>query len=196
MLVGHSYGGSVITNASMGAPNVRALEFFHEQFCADLTPPPAGAHGAESASARSTPDLAGGRSSSVAEAVEEPAEDAAFPGEGGAGRRCHGPLASDRLVIVCPGDSVNDLGLVELLGAVDLRHVANQHAVAHDLGFEARGTVGIPLGFAAAGQGYANAELAHATSEKVSVNATVTKGIDHPAGPEFVHARKLAPAAE
>jgi MgsA AAA+ ATPase C terminal len=89
---------------------------------------------------------------SVAETVEEPAEEAAFPGEGGAGWRCHGPLASDRLVIVCPGDSVNDLGLVEVLGAVDLRHVANQHAVAHDLGFEARGTVGVPLGFAAAGQ--------------------------------------------
>ena len=89
---------------------------------------------------------------SVAETVEEPAEDAAFPGEGGAGWRCHGPLASDRLVIVRPGDSVNDLGLVEVLGAVDLRHVANQRAVAHDLGLEARGTVGIPLGFAAAGQ--------------------------------------------
>jgi hypothetical protein len=86
---------------------------------------------------------------SVAETVEEPAEDAALPGEGLAGWRCHGPLACDRLVIVCPGDSVNDLGLVEVLGAVDLRHVANQHAVAHDLGFEARGTVGIPLGVAA-----------------------------------------------
>ena len=95
----------------------------------------------------------GRRSSlSVAEAVEEPAEDAAFPGKGGAGRRCHGPLAGDRLVIVCPCDSVNDLGFVEVLGAVDLRHVANQHAVAHDLRFETRGTVGIPLGVAAAGQ--------------------------------------------
>jgi hypothetical protein len=26
----------------------------------------------------------------------------------------------------------------------------------------------------------------------VSVNASVTKGIDHPAGPEFVHARKVS----
>jgi hypothetical protein len=26
----------------------------------------------------------------------------------------------------------------------------------------------------------------------MSVNATVTKGVDHPAGPEFVHARKVA----
>jgi hypothetical protein len=83
-----------------------------------------------------------------------------------------------------------------VLGAVDLRHVANQHAVPHDLGFEACGTVGIPLGFAAAGQRYAHAELAHATPEKVSVNASVTKGIDHPAGPEFVHARKLALISE
>jgi hypothetical protein len=135
-------------------------------------------------------------SSSVTEAVEEPAEDAAFPGEGGAGRRSHGPLASDRLVIVGPGDSVNDLGLAEVLGAVDLRYVANQHAVAHDLGFQARGTVGIPLRFAAAGQGYPDAELTHATSEKMRVNATVTKGIGHSAGPEFVHARTLAPAPE
>jgi hypothetical protein len=94
----------------------------------------------------------GPRASAVAEAVEEPAEDAAFPGERGAGWRGHGPLAGDRLVIVCPGDSVNDLGFVEVLRAGDLRHVANQHAVAHDLGLEARGTVGIPLGFAAAGQ--------------------------------------------
>jgi hypothetical protein len=30
----------------------------------------------------------------------------------------------------------------------------------------------------------------------VSVNATVTKGIDHSAGPEFVHARKLALVSE
>src|SRR5580704_16086364 len=131
-------------------------------------------------------------SSSVTEAVEEPAENAAFPGEGGAGRRCHGPLAGDRLVIVCPGDRVNDLGLAEVLGAVDLRHVADQDAVAYDLGFEARGAVGIPFGVAAAGQGDAHAELAYATSEKVCVDAAVTKGVDHPAGPEFVHARKLA----
>ena len=128
---------------------------------------------------------------SVAEAVEEPAEDAAFPGEGGAGWRCRGPLAGDRLVIVGPGDSVNDLGLVEALGAVDLRHVADQYAVAHDLGFQARGTVGVPLGFAAAGQRHPDAELAGA-AEQVSVDATVAKGFDHPAGPEFVHATKLA----
>ena len=132
----------------------------------------------------------------VAEAVEEPAEDAAFPGEGGAGWRCRGPLAGDRLVIICPGDSVNDLGLAEVLGAVDLGYVADQHAVAHDLGFEARGTVGIPLGVAAAGQGDAHAELADAAAEKVCVNATVPKGIDHSAGPEFVHAGKLARVSE
>jgi hypothetical protein len=30
----------------------------------------------------------------------------------------------------------------------------------------------------------------------VSVDATVTKGVDHPAGPEFVHASKVAFAPE
>src|SRR5258708_18750586 len=33
-------------------------------------------------------------------------------------------------------------------------------------------------------------------AEQVRVDATVTKGVDHPAGPEFVHARKVAFAPE
>jgi len=43
---------------------------------------------------------------------------------------------------------------------------------------------------------HADAELADAAAEHVSVDATVTKGVDHPAGPEFVHARKVAFAPE
>ena len=127
----------------------------------------------------------------VAESVEETAEDATFAGEGGAGWGRDGALASDGLVIVGASDGVNDLGLVEYLGAFDLGHIADEHAVTHDLGFESGRTVGIPLGFTAARQRHTHAELAGAT-EQMSVNATVTKGVDHPAGPEFVHARKVA----
>jgi hypothetical protein len=127
----------------------------------------------------------------VAESVEETTEDATFAGKGGAGWGRDGALASDGLVVVGASDGVNDLGLLECLGAFDLGHIADEHAVTHDLGFESGRTVGIPLGFAAARQRHTHAELAGAT-EQMSVNATVTKGVDHPAGPEFVHARKVA----
>ena len=88
----------------------------------------------------------------VAEAVKETAEHAAFAGKGGAGRRRDGALTGNGLVVIGAGDGVNDLGLVEILRAIDLGHVADEHAVAHDLGFEAGRAVGVPLGFAAAGQ--------------------------------------------
>jgi ketosteroid isomerase-like protein len=142
-----------------------------------------GAAGAPSERARA--------SLAVAEAVEETAEYAAFAGEGRAGRGRDRVLASDGLVIIGAGDGVDDLGLVEVLGVFDLRHVADEHAVAHDLGFEAGRAVGVPLRFAAAGQRHPDAELVGA-AEQVSVDATVTKGVDHPAGSEFVHARTLA----
>ena len=127
----------------------------------------------------------------IAESVEETTEDATFAGKGGAGWGRDGALASDGLVVVGASDGVNDLGLLECLGTFDLGHVADEHAVTHDLGFESGRTVGIPLGFAAARQRHTHAELAGAT-EQMSVNATVTKGVDHPAGPEFVHAWKVA----
>ena len=128
----------------------------------------------------------------VAEAVKETAEDAAFAGKGGAGRRRDGALTGNGLVVVGAGDGVNDLGLVEILRAIDLGHVADEHAVAHDLRFEAGRAVGVPLGFAAAGQRHPDAEPPDAAAEQVSVDATVTKGVDHPPGPELVHARKVA----
>ena len=132
----------------------------------------------------------------VAEAVEETAEDAAFAGKGR--DRCGrvGALAGDGLVVVGSGDGVNDAGLIKVLRAFDPGHVADKHAVADDLGFKAGRAVGVPLGFAAAGQRHADAELADAAAEQVSIDATVTKGVDHPAGPEFVHARKVAFAPE
>ena len=132
----------------------------------------------------------------VAEAVEETAEDAAFAGKGRGRRGGVGALACDGLVVVGADDGVDDAGLIKILRAFDPGHVADKHAVAHDLGFKAGRAVGVPLGFAAAGQRHADAELADAAAEQVSVDATVTKGIDHPAGPEFVHARKVAFAPE
>ena len=110
--------------------------------------------------------------------------------------RARGALAGDGLVVVGAGDGVNDAGLVEILRAFDPRHVADKHAVPHDLGFKTSGPVGVPLGFAAARQRHADAELADAAAEQVSVDATVTKGVDHPASPEFVHARKVVFAPE
>jgi hypothetical protein len=128
----------------------------------------------------------------VAEAVKETAEDAAFAGKGGGRCRRDGALAGDGLVVVGADDGVNDAGLVKVLGAFDPGDVADKHAVAHDLGLKADRAVGVPLGSAAAGQRHADAELADAAAEQVSIYATVPKGVDHPASPEFVHARKVA----
>ena len=128
----------------------------------------------------------------VAEAVEETAEDAAFAGKGGGRCGRDGALAGGGLVVVGADDDINDAGLVKVLGAFDPGHVADKHAVAHDLGFKADRAVGVPLGFAAAGQRHTDAELADTAAEQVSVDATVAKGVDYPASPEFVHARKVA----
>ena len=131
----------------------------------------------------------------VAEAVEETAEDAAFSGKGGTRLGRDGSLAGDGLVVVGASDRVNDLGLVEILGAFDPGHVADEHSVVHDLGLQAGRAVGIPLGLAAPGQRHAHAELAD-TAEQVSVDAAATKGVDHPSGPELVHAWKVAAIPE
>jgi hypothetical protein len=128
----------------------------------------------------------------VAEAVEETAEDAAFAGKRGTRLGRDGSLAGDGLVVVGAGNSVDDLGLVEVRRAFELGHEADKHTVAHDLGFEAGRAVGVPLRLAAAGQRHTDAELVDAAAEQVRVDAAVTKGIDHPAGPEFVHAETVA----
>jgi hypothetical protein len=47
---------------------------------------------------------------------------------------------------------VDELGFVEVLGAFELGHVADEHAVAHDQGLQIGRAVGVPLSFAAAGQ--------------------------------------------
>src|SRR5689334_11800823 len=121
----------------------------------------------------------------VAEAVEEPAEDAAFAGQGRAPRGSGRALAGDGLVVVGAGDGVDYLGFAELLGAFDLGHIADEHAVPHDLGLQAESAVGVPFSFAATGQGHPDAELAQARAQQMSVDATVTKGIGDPAGAEL-----------
>ena len=70
------------------------------------------------------------------------------------------------------------------------------HAVADDLGFKAGRAVVVPLGIAAAGRRHADAELGDAAAEQVRVDAIFTKGVDHSAGPELVHARKVTFAPE
>jgi hypothetical protein len=131
----------------------------------------------------------------VAEAVEEAAEDAAFAGERGR-RRGGGALAGDRLIVVGAGDGVDGLGFVKVLGAFELGHVADQHAVLHDLGFETGGAVGVPLGVAATGQRDPDPVLTGAGPEQVGVDAAVTQLVNDPAGPEFVHGVKIAALAE
>src|SRR5215475_13051831 len=107
----------------------------------------------------------------VAEAVDEAAEDAAFAGEGGAGRGRDGALAGDGPVVVGAGDGVDDLGLVEVLRAFDLGHVSDEVAVLHHLGFEAGRAVGIPLGLTPAGQRHAHAELLGAAASTLICSA-------------------------
>ena len=122
----------------------------------------------------------------VTEAVKEAAEDSALPGQRGSWRRLLGALAGNRLVVVRPGDGVDDLSLVEILGALNLRHVADQHAIPHDLGFKSRGAVVVPLGLTAAGQRDANTEVGCA-AEQVRVDAAIAESVNHPPGLELLH---------
>jgi L-fuconolactonase len=124
----------------------------------------------------------------VPEPVQEPAEQPALAGQRRPGRRHGRPLGGDGLVVVGPGDRVHDLGFVEVLRAVDLRHVADQHAVLHDLGLQPRRAVGVPLSLAAVVQGHAHTELIHARPGQVGVDAAITQLVDDVAGPVLVHA--------
>src|SRR5262249_33362706 len=110
---------------------------------------------------------------SVAETVEEAAEYAALADEGGSRGRRDTALPGDGLVVVGSGDRMHHAGLIEVRGAFDLGHVANEHAIAHDLGFQASRAVGVPLGLPAAGQRHPDAELADSASEQVGVDTAV-----------------------
>jgi len=89
--------------------------------------------------------------------------------------------------VMCDGMLVGYVPQIE--GSEDFDEPQIVDAIAHDLGFEASRAVGVPLGFAAAGQRHTDAELVDAAAEQVSVDTTVTKSVDHPPGPEFVHDR-------
>ena len=128
----------------------------------------------------------------VAEAVQEAAEDPALAGQRRGGRRCRRPLTRDGLVVVGPGDGVDDLLLVEVLRPLDLGHVTDQHPVPHDLRFKAGGAVGVPLGLAAAGQRHAHAVLVHTRLGQVRIDAAVAQCVGHPPGPVLVHAQNVA----
>ncbi len=130
--------------------------------------PPAVARGQ-----RTEPVLTGGPLP-VAEPVEEAAEHAALAGQRRGGRRRDGALPGDRLVVVGAGDGVHDLGLSEVLGPFDLRHVTDQHAVPHDLGFQASRAVGVPLRRTPARQRHTDAELAAAAAQQMRVDPAVT----------------------
>ena len=110
----------------------------------------------------------------VAEAVEETAEHAALAGQRRGGWRRDGALPGDRLVVVGAGDGVHDLGLSEVLGPFDLRHVTDQHAVPHDLGFQASRAVGVPLRLTPARQRHTDAKLATAAAQQMRVDPAVT----------------------
>ena len=131
----------------------------------------------------------------VAEAVDETAEEAAFAHEGGLRRGSGGALPGDGLVIVGTRDSVDYLGLVEVLRTLDQRHVPDEDAIQHDLGLKARGPVGIPLGLAPARQRHPHTKLA-VPSEQVSVNAAIPKGVNHPARLELIHIKTVTPVPE
>ena len=98
----------------------------------------------------------------------------------------------DRLVIVGPGDRVDHLPLVVLLGALDLGYKADQNAVAHDLRFESGGSVGVPDRLTAVRQNDAYAELADPGPLDVGGCATLTESIYDPSRSVLIHGTKIA----
>ena len=79
-----------------------------------------------------------------------------------------------------------------MLDLADLIYLRSRHyaivQARRDAGLHERAVVGV----AAAGQRDTDAELADTAAEQVRVDAAVTKGVDHPARPEFVHTRTVA----
>jgi hypothetical protein len=127
----------------------------------------------------------------VAEAVEETAEETAFARERGPRRGSDRAQPGDGLVVLGPRDGINDLGLVKVLRALDLRHEPDEHAILHDLRLEAGRPVGVPLGLAPARQRYTHAVLAVAPVQ-VSVDTTVTEGVNHATRPKLIHTKNVA----
>src|SRR4051812_44370180 len=125
--------------------------------------------------------------SSVPKAVPEAAEESAFLWQGRRGRRRAGALPGHRLVVVGTRDGVDRLRLVEVLGAGDLRHEADEYAVAHHLCLQTGGAVGIPDRLTFVAQHDAYPELVDAGTFEMRGNSALAKCVDDPAGPVFVH---------
>jgi hypothetical protein len=87
----------------------------------------------------------------------------------------------DRLVVVGLRDRVDGLLLVEVLGAGDRRHEADQHAVAHDLRLEPGGAVGVPDRLPAVGQRDPHPELVDPGPLHRGVDALLPQPVGHPA---------------
>jgi len=102
----------------------------------------------------------------------------------------------DGLVVVGPGDGVDDLLLVEVLGPLDLRHVTDQVPVLHHLGLQPSRIVGVPLSFAPIVQYDAHPELIHASLEQMTVDATLAQRVNHPPGPVLFHPHNVAANCE
>jgi hypothetical protein len=146
------------------------------------------------------PRLPGGRrawagsSLPVAEAIPEPAEQPAFPGQGLGRWRRGRALAGDGLVVVGPRDGVDHLLLGEVLGALDLGDVADEVSVLHDLGLEPGRAVSVPFRYTPVRQGHPHPELKGADFGEVRVDATVAKRVGDPAGPILLHCPKIRAA--
>src|SRR5690242_2151726 len=128
----------------------------------------------------------------LAEAAEEPAEQAALAGKCRRGRWRRRPLGGYRCVVVGPGDGVHGLRLVEVLGAFDLGDEPDEVPVLHDLSLKPDRAVGIPFGLTAVMQVHPHSELVYPGVQHVGVDAAVAQRVDHPAGPVLFHRPKLA----
>src|SRR5262249_4875778 len=91
------------------------------------------------------------------------------------------------LVVVRPGDRVDDLGLVEVLRPVDHGDEADQDPVAHDLRLELRRTVAVPHRLAAVAQVDAHAELVDTRLLHVRVDAPLAQRVHHVPCPVLFH---------
>src|ERR1700730_4656934 len=127
----------------------------------------------------------------VAEAVEETQEKPSCAHERGPRRGSDRAQPGNGLVVLGPRDGINDLGLVKVLRALDLRHEPNEHAILHDLRLKAGRPVGVPLGLAPARQRHPHAVLT-VPPVQVSVDTTVTEGVNHATRPKLIHTKNVA----
>src|SRR3954469_13278371 len=87
----------------------------------------------------------------LSETVEESPEHPSGTGERCGGGRGHGVLSGDGLVVVGARDHIDDLLVVEVLGAGNGWDETDQHSIAHDLSFQACRAVAVPDRLATAG---------------------------------------------